>query len=91
MIEDPEIAWLREEIDALDRELLALIHKRLEKVLLVGERKREKGLAVYDPAREARLLDHLTQKVQAPVDAALVREVFQTLVQQCRRIEIEHQ
>lgn len=90
MIEDPEIDWLRGQIDAIDHQLLALIHQRLDVVLRVGDKKREKGFAVYDPAREAKMLDGLAQEAQAPLDAEAVRQVFSTLIAHCRRIESQH-
>ena len=40
---------LRQEIDALDRELIQLFAKRLELVTQVGEVKHEKGLPIYAP------------------------------------------
>ena len=43
---------LRQEIDALDRELIQLFAKRLELVSQVGEVKHEKGLPIYAPERE---------------------------------------
>ncbi len=91
MIDDPEIDWLRQEIDSIDRELLGLVRKRVDKVLAVGALKKKKGLAIHDPAREASLLDRLSQGASDPLDASLVRAVFETLVRECRRIETERQ
>lgn len=89
MIEDPEIDWLRREIDELDGQMLRLIQKRLERVLRVGDRKRERGFAVHDPKREELLLERLLSGLEPPLDAPLVREVFGALVRECRRIELE--
>ena len=47
---------LRQEIDALDRELIQLFAKRLELVTQVGEVKHEKGLPIYAPDRELAML-----------------------------------
>ena len=47
---------LRQEIDALDRELIQLFAKRLELVSQVGEVKHEKGLPIYAPERELAML-----------------------------------
>jgi chorismate mutase len=89
VIEDPEIDWLRKEIDELDGQILRLIQKRLEHVLRVGDRKRERGLPVYDPKREQLLIERLLTNATEPLDAPLVREVFGALVRECRRIELE--
>lgn len=89
VIDDPEIERLRTEIDAIDRELLSVIRKRIGVVLSVGELKRQKRLPIHDPAREDVLLERLNEDTRAPLDARLVREVFGALVRECRRIETE--
>lgn len=90
MIEDPEIDGLRQEIDRIDHEILRLLSARASVVLDVGDRKREKGLAVYDPVREQALLERLSQEGQHPLDAPTVMCVFEAIVGQCRRLEQEH-
>lgn len=89
MIDDPEIDWLRKEIDSIDRELLGLVRKRIDKVLSVGVLKRRKGLPIHDPARERLLLERLSARATAPLDPRLVEEVFGALVRECRRIETD--
>jgi chorismate mutase len=89
VIDDPEIDWLRQEIDSIDDEILRLVERRLACVLKVGDRKRERSLPVYDPNREEKVMARLLARAQDPTDAALIREVFSTLVRECRRIEIE--
>ncbi len=90
MIDDPEIDWLRGQIDAIDHQILALVKQRLDVVLRVGDKKREKGLAVYDPSREARLLESLGREASPPLDADAVKRVFLAIVSECRRLESEH-
>jgi chorismate mutase len=90
VIDDPEIDWLRGQIDAIDHQLLALVKQRLDVVLRVGDKKREKGLAVYDPAREARLLEGLAKEAAPPLDAEAIQRIFLALVSECRRIESQH-
>nr|WP_099034088.1 bifunctional chorismate mutase/prephenate dehydrogenase [Lacimicrobium alkaliphilum] len=64
MDSDP-LAHLRQQIDALDSELVALLGKRLAVTKQVGEIKSRVGLPIYVPAREAQLL----QKRRAEADA----------------------
>lgn len=90
MQDDPEIDWARREIDKIDHELLTLMQRRLGYVLKIGERKRLRGLPIFDPAREDALLQRLVASSGAPADAELVRAVFSALVTQCRRIETDH-
>lgn len=87
MIDDPEIARLRAEIDRIDTELLTLLRERLRVVLSVGRHKKQHGLAILDAAREEQLLEALVQKASPPLDRALVQAVFQSIVGECRRLE----
>lgn len=90
MIDDPEIAWLRKQIDAIDHQLLALLSQRLDVVLRVGDKKREKNLPLHDPSRESALLSRLSADAQAPIDGPMVAAVFRAIVSECRRIEGAH-
>ena len=56
------LSHLRQEIDALDRELIQLFAKRLELVSQVGEVKHEKGLPIYAPDRELAMLQARRKK-----------------------------
>lgn len=90
MIDDVEISRLRTEIDRIDRQLLALLEKRVRLVLEVGEQKRTRALEIYDPAREQALVERLVAASDAPLDAALVERVFREVIEQCRRLESAH-
>ncbi len=50
-----DINDLRNDIDKIDKELVALIGKRMETAAKIGQYKRENNLPVYDPAREREL------------------------------------
>lgn len=89
MIDDPEIGSLREQIDAIDRRLLELLAERLAVVHKVGDEKRKKGLAVYDPKREEALLLRLVERAPASLDEQAVRTIFAAIVGQSRRLEEE--
>ena len=86
-IEDPAIDALRVKIDAIDQRLLQLIAERLEVVHQVGEEKRQKGLKVFDPNREEKLLRKLISVAPPELDEQAVRNIFAALVRECRRLE----
>jgi chorismate mutase len=81
---------LRRGIDAVDQQILKLLHERVRLVMQVGEYKRERGIPVYDPARERALLDRLCKAAEPPLDADTIRRIFERLVDESRRIEQHH-
>ncbi|MDF3067439.1 MAG: chorismate mutase [Polyangiaceae bacterium] len=81
---------LRRDIDAVDQQILKLLHDRVRLVLQVGDYKRERGIPVYDPARERALLDRLGKSAELPLDQDAVRRIFERLVDEFRRIEQHH-
>lgn len=81
---------LRLRIDAIDRQILDLVHERIRLVMQVGEYKRARGMPVYDPERERQLLERLSAAAQPPLDAPTIRRIFERLVDEARRIEQHH-
>ena len=51
-----DLTELRREIDAVDRQLVALLERRLDVSAAIAGYKREKGLPVLDASREAEKL-----------------------------------
>ncbi len=90
VLEDREIERLRQQIDRIDHEILRLLGERASLAVEVGERKRQKGLPVYDPIREKALLDRLAQSGQLPLDNQSIDCVFQAIIEICRRLEQQH-
>jgi chorismate mutase len=81
---------LRRGIDAVDQQILKLLHERVRLVMKVGEYKRERGIPVYDPARERALLERLCGAAEPPLDGETIRRIFERLVDESRRIEQHH-
>lgn len=83
---------LRTEIDRIDAELLALLHRRARLAVQVGEVKRAGGLPVYDPSREADILARATTQTTAhhahgSLAAAAVRRIFRRIIRETRNAE----
>ncbi len=57
---------LRRGIDAVDQQILKLLHERVRLVMAVGEYKRERGIPVYDPAPRTRFARSPVQRRPAP-------------------------
>jgi chorismate mutase len=81
---------LRRGIDAVDQQILKLLHERVRLVMAVGEYKRERGIPVYDPARERALFERLSKAAEPPLDAETARRIFERIVDESRRIEQHH-
>ena len=74
---------LRQEIDALDRELIQLFAKRLELVTQVGEVKHEKGLPIYAPERELAMLQARREEAaKAGISPQLIEDVLRRFMRE---------
>ncbi|MGC9325822.1 MAG: prephenate dehydratase [Desulfomonilia bacterium] len=71
-----DIRDIRKEIDDIDDELLDLLHRRSELSHEMGALKRELGIGIHDPSREAAVLECLMSKVKPPLPRSLVQRVF---------------
>ena len=69
MATDPDLARLREQIAALDRDVLETLNRRLELVARVQEHKQETGAPLIDAQREAALLHELAAANKGPSSA----------------------
>ena len=80
---------LRDEIRGIDDELLALVQKRLQVARRVADAKRDAGLPVLDPAREAAVVRYAGEfaREHGLVEED-VRALFWTLVGLTRRAEL---
>jgi prephenate dehydrogenase len=80
MTEDFELARLRIEIAAVDRELLGALNRRLELVARVRDHKQEVGAPAIDAAREAELLQELVTANRGPLSDEAVRDLFAAIL-----------
>jgi len=86
----PDLETLRRSIDEIDSRLLTLIEERVKLVLAVGDYKRAHGLAIYDPERERKLLERLTNDARPPLEPGTVRRIFERLIDESRTLEQRH-
>jgi chorismate mutase / prephenate dehydratase len=83
----PELLSLRAQIDALDRELLALLNRRAGLALQVGEIKKREGSVVFRPEREAQVIDSLKAVNPGPLATASVAPIWREIMSACRSLE----
>ena len=78
---------LREQIDGVDRELLALLNRRAGLALEVGEIKKREGSVVFRPEREAQVIDGLKTVNAGPLQNASVAPIWREIMSACRALE----
>lgn len=83
---DSELAALREQIDAVDKQMFALLNERARVVLKVGELKARTGAPVYRPEREAQILERLGATEDA-LPAAALQAIWREVMSACRALE----
>ncbi|MDZ7811876.1 MAG: prephenate dehydratase [Ideonella sp.] len=83
----PELLALRHQIDAVDRELLALLNKRASLALSVGSLKKKEGSVVFRPEREAQVIDGLKAVNQGPLMTDTIAPIWREVMSACRALE----
>jgi chorismate mutase/prephenate dehydratase len=78
---------LRQEIDALDRQIIALLKDRAAVSRQIGQEKSSLGLPVYDPQREAQLLDSLTTGDLGLLDPEAVAAIYREIISASRALQ----
>ena len=78
---------LRDRIDALDRELLGLLNRRMQVAVAVGELKKSEGSPVFRPEREAQVIDGLKAINAGPLKNESVAPIWREIMSASRALE----
>ena len=78
---------LRHRIDVIDDQLMKLLNSRSACAVEIGRVKRHLGIAVYQPGREAWILERAEANNPGPLDSGAVRRVFERVIDESRRLE----
>lgn len=84
---NPALLALRDQIDAVDRELLALLNRRATLAGEVGELKKREGSVVFRPEREAQVIDGLKACNPGPLKNDSVAPIWREIMSACRALE----
>jgi 3-deoxy-7-phosphoheptulonate synthase/chorismate mutase len=76
---DPQIQALRDQVDAVNVEILQALNKRAGLVEQIGARQTELAQSHFDPKRESEMLEKLTNANQGPFSSATVRALFKEI------------
>jgi chorismate mutase/prephenate dehydratase len=78
---------LREQIDAIDTEILDLLGRRARVAQEVGHVKAETNAPVFRPEREAQVLRSVAERNPGPMTAPDVQTIFREIMSACRALE----
>ncbi len=84
---EPEIARLREEIDQLDRRIVAFLSQRAARAVEIGRLKRESDQPVLDADRERDLLVGLSRLNTGPLPDSALDAIFSEVIAACRQLQ----
>lgn len=78
---------LRRRIDDIDERLVRLLSERAACALAIGHEKKAAGVPIYQPSREAEVLEHVQRINGGPLDDGAVRRLFERIIDEARRLE----
>lgn len=81
---------LRVQIDNIDAEIVEMLARRVEVVHEIRSLKSRTDRPVYDPAREARLLNRVAELAGGRIPTASVRSIFREIISVCRAMQVVH-
>lgn len=79
----------REQIDLLDRKIVALLNRRAENVLGLAPLKRRQSLPVIDPARELDVVANVVSTNQGPLSDLALERIFRAVMREMRAVQRE--
>jgi len=83
----PDLLALRDQIDAVDRELLSLLNRRAGLAQAVGDLKKKEGSVAFRPEREAQVIDGLKSRNPGPLQTDSVAPIWREIMSACRALE----
>jgi chorismate mutase / prephenate dehydratase len=84
---DKKLEPLREQIDAIDKQILDLLNRRARIAQEVGHLKAETNAPVFRPEREAQVLRNAAERNPGPLARSDVQTIFREIMSACRALE----
>jgi len=81
------LAKFRDEIDALDLELLDLLNRRTKVVEEIGRVKEAVNLPVYEPKREDDVFRNVTEHNSGPLSPEALKRIFERILDEMRSLQ----
>ncbi len=83
----PNIGVLRDEIDAIDKQILELINQRISIAVEIGKAKEQSGTQVVDNARELALIKRLLELNKGLLKNSALRRIFHDIITASREAQ----
>ena len=80
---------LRERVDEVDRELIRALNERASLVQEIMAIKAEAGTSIYDPKREAEILQRVVEMNPGPIYDSSMRDIYEIILHRIRDLEIQ--
>ncbi len=84
---EESLETLRHKIDMIDRELVALLEKRMDTVTKIGQVKKEENQAVYDAKREQQVLDKVVSLLKNKRYKETITDTYVDLMKHSREYQ----
>jgi chorismate mutase len=79
----------REDIDAIDLQILGLLNERAKIVDVIGWVKRTMALPIYEPKREDAVFRNVLEGNHGPLSPGAVRRLFERVIDEMRTLQRE--
>lgn len=80
---------IRNEINSIDKDLVALLEKRFNLVLKVGQYKAARNMPIFDEAREKIVIEKCKNQLENNKYANYIEKVYIQIMNTCKDIERE--
>jgi chorismate mutase-like protein len=77
----------RDEIDGIDRRLVALLNERSRVVERIGAVKANMSMPVYEPKREDEVYANIMSANEGPIPHESVRRIFERIIDEMRTLQ----
>ena len=84
---DDKLKPLRDQIDAIDAQLISLLNQRAQVAQQVGHVKAETKAPVFRPEREAQVLSRVAERNTGPLLSSDLQSIFREVMSACRALE----
>ncbi len=81
------LAKFRDEIDAIDRELLETLNRRTRVVEEIGKVKQQVNLPIYEPKREDDVYRNVRANNKGPLDSDALQRIFERIIDEMRSLQ----